>query len=127
MLGHWNCIGSQVTAILLNVELHQEGSAPATCAAGLFHQRIICVRQDLRLQSVYVAWEEGIWNTIPLLLLYHFKYINFCYWYLIFFFYLLFSKVLLFVVCLGSMLFRQYLIMRTTKYNFGIQFLFKWQ
>ena len=36
------CFGSKVTAILLNgwicllVELHWEGSAPASCAAGLF-------------------------------------------------------------------------------------------
>ena len=41
--GHQNrYIGSKVTAILLKgsfcllVELHQEGSAPAACAAGLF-------------------------------------------------------------------------------------------
>ena len=42
--GHQShCIGSKETAILLNgwilpsvVELHQEGSAPAACAAGLF-------------------------------------------------------------------------------------------
>ena len=42
-LGHQNCIsGSKVTASLLKgefcllVQLHQEGSAPATCTAGLF-------------------------------------------------------------------------------------------
>ena len=41
--GHPNCItGSKLTAIFLNggfcpmVELYQEGSAPAACAAGLF-------------------------------------------------------------------------------------------
>ena len=29
----------------LLVELHQEGSAPAACAAGLFYQHVVCVSE----------------------------------------------------------------------------------